>query len=127
MEHIPAAMNPRQAAVSTSEPDVYDDGFLRVEHDSYYVSCDGSSIFLPRKEFLILSRLTRNVNHIVSTRVLWEYAWGAHQPCNAASLRVYVCHLRKKLLPFGLNIKTLTSVGYCLCLRQHVPGTRRNS
>ena len=46
---------------------------------------------------------------------------------NAAMLRVYVHHLRKKLLPFGLNIKTLISVGYCLCVRQDDSGIRRGS
>lgn len=45
------------------------------------------------------------------------------QPINAVTLRVYVCHLRKRLEPFGLNIKTLISVGYCLCLHQNAPGT----
>lgn len=32
--------------------DVYDDGHLRVEHDNYYVACDGTPIKLPRTEFL---------------------------------------------------------------------------
>jgi DNA-binding response OmpR family regulator len=127
MEYISEAMNPSKAANMTSEPDVYDDGFLRIEHHSYYVSCNGTSLFLPRKEFLILSRLARNVDRIVPTQALWEYVWGGHEPCNAATLRVYVYHLRKKLLPFGLNIKTLISVGYCLCVRQNDSGIRRNS
>jgi DNA-binding response OmpR family regulator len=109
------------------EPDVYDDGFLRIEHNSYYVSCTGTSLFLPRKEFLILSRLARNVDRIVPTQVLWECVWGVNEPCNAATLRVYVYHLRKKLLPFGLNIKTLISVGYCLCVRQSDSEIRRSS
>lgn len=115
MEHMSAAMNPSQAASVTSAPDVYDDGFLRIEHNSYYVSCNGASLFLPRKEFLILSRLARNVDRIVPARVPWEHAWGEHEPFNAATLRVYIYHLRQKLHPFGLNIKSLISVGYCLC------------
>jgi DNA-binding response OmpR family regulator len=127
MKRMSATMNPSQAASVMSEPDVYDDGFLRIEHNSYYVSCNGTSLFLPRKEFLILSRLARNVDRIVPTQVLWECVWGEHEPCNAATLRVYVYNLRKKLLPFGLNIKTLISVGYCLCERQNDSGIRRSS
>jgi DNA-binding response OmpR family regulator len=127
MERMSVATDPYQAANVTSEPDVFDDGFLRIEHNSYYVSCNGASIFLPRKEFLILSRLARNVNRIVPTQVLWEFVWGDHGPCNAATLRVYIYHLRKKLLPFGLSVKTLISVGYCLCVCQNDSGIRRSS
>ena len=38
--------------IHTAE-DIYDDGFLRVEHKNYYVACGGSPIKLPRTEFLI--------------------------------------------------------------------------
>ncbi len=119
MARMSIAVSPSQAANIAPDPDVYDDGFLRIEHSSYYASCNGVSLFLPRKEFLILSRLARNVDRIVSAQLLWEHAWGEHEPCNAAMLRVYVYHLRKKLLPFGLNIKTLISVGYGLCVRRN--------
>jgi DNA-binding response OmpR family regulator len=115
MEHTSVAMNPSQEANVASEPDVYDDGFLRIEHNSYYVSCNGTSLFLPRKEFLILSRLARNVDRVVLTQALWEYAWSKLEPYNAATLRVYIHHLRQKLQPFGISIKSLISVGYCLC------------
>ena len=38
---------------------VYDDGYLRVEHQTYYAACSGTPIKLPRTEFLIFSRLVR--------------------------------------------------------------------
>ncbi len=104
------------------DPDVYDDGFLRIEHNSFYVVCHGMPLVLPRKEFLILSRLARNVGRIVPMQALWLYAWGDSEPFNAITLRVYVCHLRKKLLPFGLNIKTLISVGYYLSVPRYESG-----
>ena len=118
MEHMSVAINPSQAANVTSEPDVYDDGFLRIEHNAYYVSCNGTNLYLPRKEFLILSRLARNVDRIIPTQVLWEYAWGEHEPFKQVTLRVYIYHLRQKLSPFGLTIKSLISVGYSLCAPQ---------
>ena len=40
--------------------DVYDDGYLRIEHHNYYVACGGQALRLPRTEFLILSRLARS-------------------------------------------------------------------
>jgi len=96
--------------------DVYDDGFLRVEHKNYYVACGGQSIKLPRTEFLIFSRLARSPERIVSAEELWEYAWGNDKPLNTESLHVYIYRLRIKLLPYNLRIDTMVNVGYRLLL-----------
>ena len=53
----PVVADGSMTAALHPDQDVYDDGFLRVEHNSYYVSCNGTALLLPRKEFLILSRL----------------------------------------------------------------------
>jgi DNA-binding response OmpR family regulator len=108
--------SPRPPATLT-ESDIYDDGFLRIEHDSFYVSCGGTVLYLPRKEFLLLSRLARSIDRIVRSEALWAHVWGEEDEFRAGTLRVYVSHLRRKLQPFGLNIKTLISVGYCLVSR----------
>ncbi len=94
--------------------DVYDDGFLRVEHKNYYVACGGSPLKLPRTEFLIFSRLTRTPNRIVAADELWSSVWGANKPLNAESLHVYIYRLRAKLSDFGLQIETMVNVGYRL-------------
>ncbi len=96
--------------------DIYDDGFLRVEHKNYYVSCGGQSIKLPRTEFLIFSRLARSPERIVSAEDLWEYAWGNDKPLNTESLHVYIYRLRTKLMPHNLRIDTMVNVGYRLLL-----------
>lgn len=101
---------------SPDEADVYDDGYLRVEHDNYYISCDGQRVDFPRSEFLIVSRLARNPERIVSAEELWQVAWGDHKPFNPVSLRVYIYRLRAKLEPFGLKIETMVGVGYRLRL-----------
>ncbi len=110
-------MAANQSAISAimSDQDVYDDGFLRVEHNSNYVTCNGIPIVLPRKEFLLLSRLARSVGRIVPMQVLWDSVWEG-EPFNPVMLRVYVSHLRQKLTPFGVHVKTLISVGYYLCM-----------
>jgi DNA-binding response OmpR family regulator len=101
--------NPNVAA-----EDVYDDGFLRVEHKNYYAACDGHSIKLPRTEFLIFSRLTRTPDRIVTAEDLWTSVWGGHKPLNSESLHVYIYRLRAKLSDFGLHIETMVNVGYRL-------------
>jgi DNA-binding response OmpR family regulator len=93
---------------------VYDDGRLLVEHDNYYVSCDGEPLRFRRAEFLLLSRLAQNVGRVVRAEELWQYVWGASKPYNAESLHVHVYRVRNKLSPFGVRIETMVNVGYRL-------------
>jgi DNA-binding response OmpR family regulator len=101
--------NPRQLV-----HDVYDDGYLRVEHQNYYVACDGQSIKLPRTEFLIFSRLARSPERIVAAADLWESAWGKEKPLNPESLHVYIHRLRNKFATHRVQIETMVNVGYRL-------------
>jgi len=94
--------------------DVYDDGYLRVEHKNYYVACAGTPLKLPRTEFLIFSRLSRTPDRIVTAGDLWESVWGGDKPLNTESLHVYIYRLRAKLHVFGLQIETMVNVGYRL-------------
>ena len=102
------------AGVVDTEQDVYDDGFLRVEHKNYYAACGGHAIKLPRTEFLIFSRLTRTPDRIVTAEDLWSSVWGSNKPLNSESLHVYIYRLRAKLSDFGLHIETMVNVGYRL-------------
>jgi DNA-binding response OmpR family regulator len=92
---------------------VYDDGYLRVEHDNYYVACGGRRVSLPLKEFLIFSRLARNVDRVVPSEEIWRNAWG-DVPFNSLSLRVHIHRLRRTFHPFGLRIESMVGVGYFL-------------
>ena len=94
--------------------DIFDDGFLRVEHRNYYVACGGTPLKLPRTEFLIFSRLARTPNRIVTAEDLWSSVWGGDKPLNSESLHVYIYRLRAKLAEFGLQIETMVNVGYRL-------------
>ncbi len=105
-----------------SMDDVYDDGFLRVEHRNYYVACGGQALKLPRTEFLIFSRLARSPERIVTVEELWEYAWGNTKPLNTESLHVYIYRLRSKLMPYNLSIDTMVNVGYRLLLKDSGSG-----
>ena len=107
---------PAHVLQNVPDEDVYDDGFLRVEHRNYYVSCDGQPIYLPRAEFMFISRLTRSVGRVVKSDELWRAAWGESKPLNCASLHVYIYRLRTKLLPHNLQIDTLVNVGYRLVI-----------
>jgi two-component system alkaline phosphatase synthesis response regulator PhoP len=99
--------------------EVYDDGFLRVEHKNYYVSCGGTPVKLPRTEFLIFSRLARTPDRIVPAEELWSSVWGSGKPLNSESLHVYIYRLRTKLGGFGMQIETMVNVGYRLVISLH--------
>jgi DNA-binding response OmpR family regulator len=103
--------------------DVYDDGYLRVEHKNYYAACGGQILKLPRTEFLILSRLARSPERIVTAAELWEYAWGSDKPVNTESLHVYIYRLRNKLTSSRISIDTMVNVGYRLLLASSPTGS----
>ena len=105
-----------QKGLQTLAADVYDDGYLRIEHKNYYVACGGRALKLPRTEFLILSRLARSPERIVTAAELWEYAWGTDKPVNMESLHVYIYRLRNKLTSSRVSIDTMVNVGYRLLL-----------
>lgn len=107
---------PMAASAPDSEDNVFDDGHLRVEHSNYYVACAGNAIRLARTEFLIISRLARSPERIVTSDELWQQAWADHKPFNPVSLHVYIYRLRRKLAPYGLRIETMVNVGYMLLL-----------
>jgi DNA-binding response OmpR family regulator len=94
--------------------EVYDDGYLRIEHNNYYVTCAGVPLKLPRTEFLIFSRLARTPERIVTAQDLWTCAWGSDKPLNTESLHVYIYRLRNKLIAHNLRIDTMVNVGYRL-------------
>ena len=114
MEVITNTHSSQSSAIVDKDDDVYDDGYLRVEHRNYYVACGGSALKLPRTEFLICSRLARTPNRIVAADELWSSVWGTHKPLNSESLHVYIYRLRAKLGDFGLQIETMVNVGYRL-------------
>jgi DNA-binding response OmpR family regulator len=97
-----------------SSLEVFDDGRLRVEHENYYVSLSGRVLKLPRKEFLIVSRLAQSAGRVVRVEEIWRHAWGAGVPFNAESLHVHVYRLRRRLAPHGVRIETMVNVGYRL-------------
>lgn len=101
---------------------VYDNGYLRIEHDNYYVACDGRAVQLPRKEFLILSRLARNPQRIVLAEEIWQHAWGKRAPFNAESLHVHIYRLRRRFEARDLHIETMVGVGYRMLTNRREQG-----
>ncbi len=107
--------------------DIYDDGYLRIEHENHYVSCGGRYVSLSRKEFLIISRLARNPDRVVTYQEIWQHAWGKKSAFNPKSLRVYVYRLRNRLASSGISIESMVNVGYRLRIPALVGGNRTDA
>ena len=108
---------------NASIDDVYDDGYLRVEHKNYYLACNGQPIYLPRTEFLLISCLVRSINRVVTAEDLWRCARDADKPFNSESLHVFMYRLRRRLLPHQVRIDTLVNVGYRLVVSANQIGS----
>ena len=103
---------------------IYDDGYLRIEHDNYYVSCDRKRLYLARKEFLILSRLVLSAERVVTSEEIWRYAWGNETIFNSRSLRVHIYRLRRILESHGVEIDSMVGVGYQLSIKPTTANVR---
>ena len=85
-----------------ADVNVYDNGYLRVEYDHFYVACCGVPLYsISRKEFLILSSLLRANGRPVPHQEVWRYAWGKTEELKDQVLRVPITNLRRKLMPYG--------------------------
>lgn len=112
------SVNPNAPLSDDTQSNVYDDGYLRVEHDNFYVNCAGNRLTLPLKEFLIFSRLVRNIERVVTSQEIWRSAWGVDAPYNSLTLRVHIHRLRRTFHPFGIRLDSMVGVGYCLSCSQ---------
>ena len=99
---------------------VYDDGYLRVEYDNFYVTCRGLPLYsISRKEFLILACLLRANGRPLPHQELWRKVWGEEEGFKGQVLRVHITNMRRKLTPYDIEIASMIGVGYYLQIRPH--------
>ena len=122
LAEVTPTMSASPAQSLRSEDDAYDDGYLRIEHQHFYVAIAGRPLYdLARKEFFILSRLAREGGRAVRSEEVWQAAWGDGSAANLQTLRVHIATLRRKLAPFGLDVPAVVHFGYRLA--RHVAPT----
>ncbi|HZS07686.1 MAG TPA: response regulator transcription factor [Blastocatellia bacterium] len=113
---------------SPDQTEMYDDGHLRIDYPNFTVYCDGSEVRLTRKEFALLSILSRNQGRVVPRERLLDSVWGLEYYGEARTLDVHISGLRKKLGACGNCIETVIGIGYRFrgCAENHSP-TGQNS
>ncbi|MCI8328922.1 MAG: response regulator transcription factor [Oscillibacter sp.] len=97
-------------------PDVLEFGGVRLDKNSFTLSCGERSVRLSRKEFDICELLMRNRNLVLTKESLLVKIWGYESDAEDNNVEVYISFLRKKLahIHAKVRIRTIRMVGYCL-------------
>lgn len=112
MAHL-RALGRRQGEVQFETLSV---GDLRLDLESYTLSCGQKSIQLSFKEFSILRILMSNPGIVLSKETLIAKAWEANTTAGDNNVEAYISFLRKKLAHIGsaCKIETIRKAGYRL-------------
>ena len=102
----------RRSGYEERSPKFYDDGQLRIDYADFSVTCQGRSVKLTRKEFALLSILSRNKGRVAPREQLLDQVWGLEYYGEARTLDVHISGLRKKLGACGGCIETVIGIGY---------------
>ncbi|HEY4785034.1 MAG TPA: response regulator transcription factor, partial [Bacteroidales bacterium] len=85
-------------------------GNLIIDYEKYLVSIDGTDVYLPRKEFVLLQLLSSRPSKVFTREEIFDHIWGNETFVGDRTIDVYIRKLREKL---GEDrIKTIKGVGY---------------
>ena len=80
-------------------------GDLRLETDTFQLSCGERSVRLSRKEFDMLELLMRQKGRLISTEQFMERIWGYDSDAELNVVWAYISYLRRKLEMVGSNVR----------------------
>lgn len=91
-------------------------GAMTINQQSHEVQIGNKTLFLPLKEFELLSVLASRPNHVWSRDVLIERVWGIDYEGDEQTVNVHIKRLREKLRTHAdeVQIATVRGVGYKL-------------
>lgn len=92
--------------------EAYQDAKLRIEPEEMRVSCCGRDLKLTRKEFSLLSILTKGASKVATRQKLLDEVWGYSYYGDGRTLDVHIRRLRQKLGECAGSIETVTGIGY---------------
>ncbi|MGE5569253.1 MAG: winged helix-turn-helix domain-containing protein [Rhodospirillales bacterium] len=91
----------------------YRDAHLELDYRRPALLVDARPVKLTRKEYELMTLLTRNAGEIVPRDVLLMRVWGYSREIRTRTLDVHIRRLRKKLGAYGEQyIETIFGVGY---------------
>lgn len=90
----------------------YEDDKLSVDFVDMRVYCSGTEVKLTKKEFALLTHLTKNSGRVATRQNLLDNVWGYSYFGDTRTLDVHIRRLRQKLDDCGGCIETVVGVGY---------------
>lgn len=99
----------------------YEDARLQIDFAEMRVTCKGQGVRLTRKEFALLSELSKAAGRVVTRQLLLDNVWGYQYFGDSRTLDVHIRRLRQKLGACGDCIETVVGVGYRFagCAEKH--------
>lgn len=91
---------------------VIEHGPLRLDPGSFSVTCEGRTVELQRREFMLLHKLLESTGQVLSRAQLEESLYGWEGGVESNTLDVHIHRLRRKLYPDV--IRTVRGVGYVI-------------
>lgn len=97
-------------------PDILECGNISLNLQNFQLSCNGSSVTLPKVEYKILELLMCNTGIYLSTEDILTKVWGYETETDIGIVWVYISYLRKKLSALGadVEIRAKRNIGYTL-------------
>src|SRR5699024_2788606 len=91
-------------------------GSMTINRQSYEVQIGKKTLFLPLKEFELLSVLASRANQVFTRDILIERVWGLDYEGDDQTLNVHIKRLREKFRKYAkdIHITTVRGVGYKL-------------
>jgi DNA-binding response OmpR family regulator len=90
----------------------YEDARLQIDFAEMRVTCDGQNVRLTRKEFALLSMLSKAAGRVATRQQLLDNVWGYQYFGDSRTLDVHIRRLRQKLGECSNCIETVVGVGY---------------
>jgi len=87
---------------------------ITLDPETHTVSCEGRTVTLTAKEFLLLEYLLRHRGRVLSRDVLLTDVWGYRYTGGTRTVDVHVRRLREKLPPLAGALVTVKQFGYKL-------------
>ena len=91
---------------------IVEKGHLAIDFSHRMVQIKEKNIHLTPKEFNVLEFLYKNRHRVVSDRMIFDSIWGSGSRSLMATVYTHIDRLRRKLIGYGLIIKTVPGVGY---------------
>jgi DNA-binding response OmpR family regulator len=100
----------RVASLETSEDEVYEDSYLKIDRPRHSVLVQGTAVHLTKKEFDLLWLLIRSRSRVVSRDTILTRLWDYSTEVETRTVDVHIRSLRKKVGEDA--IETVVGVGY---------------